>query len=127
MAEKTYSEVIITAFLSSSHAKTIQERAGIGKTKYYRLKNDPEFQKILRERSNAIISDAVKKMEGYLSKDIEILQEIIENPNTSAQVKINGINTLLNQLGNWRNSIKLAELAEKLEDLEDATGQFETF
>lgn len=113
---KTYPEEVINAFLTSCKPIEIQRAACIGKTKYYRLKNDPDFQRIVTERRTAIVKEAVLKMESYLSKDVEILQGIIENPETSAQTKINGINTLMNQLGNWKQTTEILERLEKLEE-----------
>ena len=71
---KEYPESLITAFLTSFKANEIMKVTGISKTKYYRLKNDPDFQKILTDRRSELIREAVLKMESYLSEDVEILQ-----------------------------------------------------
>lgn len=111
-----YPEEVITAFLTSCQVTEIMKQARIGKKKYYSLKNDPEFQKILTERRSEIVREAVLKMESYLSKDVEILQGIIENPNTAPQVKINGIKTLMDQLGNWKQTTEILERLQRLEE-----------
>ena len=113
---KTYSEPLITAFLTHCHASDIMTETGISKTKYYRLKADPEFQRILTERRGQLIKEAVLKMESYLSDDVEILQSIITNPSISAQVRINGINTMMNQLASWEQMTQILERIQRLEN-----------
>ena len=110
-----YEEHIISAFLTNWKPKEIQKAADISKSTYYRLKNDPDFQKILTERRSEIIKEAVMKMESYLSQDVDILQEIITDPNTSAQVRINGINLLMTQLNNWKAATEVFERLQQLE------------
>ena len=120
---KTYDESLITAFLTSFKPAEIMKVTGISKTKYYRLKADPEFQKILTERRNELIKTAVLKMESYLNEDVDKLQEIIRDPNTRDQVKINGIQLLMNQLGQWKQT---TEILERLQALENAQKQNST-
>jgi len=114
---KTYPENVITAFLTSYKRSEIMKTAGIGKEKYYVLKNDPDFMRIVTERRDELIKEAVLKMESYLSEDVEILQSIIRKPDTSDQVKINGINLLMSQLNAWKNT---TEILARLQALEDA-------
>lgn len=117
---KKYDEHLITAFLTSFKPAEIMRIAGIGNTKYYSLKNDPEFQKILTERRDLLIKEAVLKMENYLSEDVEILQGIIRNPETKDQIKINAIQLIMNQLGQWK---QITELIQRIEALEAVNGQ----
>lgn len=115
MKEK-YTEALITAFLTSYKPSEIMKAADISKTKYYRLKADADFQRILTERRSELVREAVMKMESYLSEDVEILQEIIRDETTSAQVKINGINLLMSQLSNWKTMTEVLDRLQKLED-----------
>jgi hypothetical protein len=96
------------------------EKAGISKAKYYKLKNDSEFQKILTERRSELIKEAVLRMESYLTEDVEILQSIIRDPETRDQVKINAINLLMSQLNQWKTT---TEVLDRLQRLEDAQSQ----
>lgn len=113
---KEYPEAIVAAFLSSWRPKQIMETAGISKSRYYKLKNDSDFQKVLTERRSEIVRAAVMQMESYLSEDIQILQGIIRDPKTSPQIKINGINLLMTQLNNWKQTTEILTRLEKLED-----------
>ena len=78
-----------------------------------------DFQKVLRDRKEAILKTAVNKMQGYLTRDVEILQEIIEDPNTSPQTKVNAIQTLMNQLRDWTTT---TDIIKRLEALQDTSG-----
>ena len=120
---KEYPESLITAFLTSFKANEIMKVTGISKTKYYRLKNDPDFQKILTDRRSELIREAVLKMESYISEDVEILQGIIRDQNTKDQVKVNAIQLLMSQLGQWK---QITELIARIEALEDAESQNKT-
>ena len=54
-------------------------------------------------------------MQGYLTKDVEILQKIIEDPETSAQTKVNAIQTLMNQLRDWTTTTDIIKRLEALQ------------
>ena len=104
-------------FLTSFKPAEIMKVTGISKSKYYRLKKDRDFQKILTERRTELVKSAVMKMESYLTEDVEILQSIIRKEDTSDQVKINGINLLMSQLNTWKQT---TEILDRLQALEDA-------
>lgn len=121
---KEYSESLITAFLTSCKPSQIMQNAGIAKGKYYRLKNDPDFQRILTQRRDELIREAVLKMESYLCEDVEILQGIIRDPETRDQIKVNAIQLFMNQLNQWKNT---TEILDRIERLEDAQSQNKDF
>lgn len=114
---KEYPENLITAFLTSYKPAEIMKAANISKTKYYRLKADANFQKTLTERRSELVKEAVLKMESYLSEDVEVLQSIIRDTKTAAQVKVNAINLLMSQLSSWKT---MTEVLDRLQRLEDA-------
>jgi uncharacterized protein Yka (UPF0111/DUF47 family) len=114
---KQYPEELITAFLTSCKPAEIMKLTGISKTKFYRLKRDKIFQKILTERRTDLVKTAVLKMESYLNEDVEILQKIIRKEDISDQVRINGINLLMSQLATWKQT---TDILERLQALEDA-------
>lgn len=120
----TEDERVIGAFLNNFRMVDIMRETGLSKNTVYKIRNDPEFQKVIRERKEAILKAAVNKMQGYLTKDVEILQKIIEDPETTAQVKINGIQTLMNQLRDWTTT---TDIMKKLEALQEPSEDvFET-
>lgn len=111
----TEDERVIGAFLNNFRMVDVMRETGLSKNTVYKIRNDPEFQKVLRERKEAILKTAVNKMQGYLTKDVEILQQIIEDPDTSAQTKVNAIQTLMNQLRDWTTT---TDIMKKLEALQ---------
>lgn len=115
----TEDERVISAFLNNFRMVDVIRETGLSKKTCYKIRNDPEFQKVIRERKEAILKTAVNKMQGYLTKDVEILQQIIEDPETSAQTKVNAIQTLMNQLRDWTTT---TDIMKKLEALQDTSG-----
>ncbi len=120
----TEDERVIWAFLNNFRMTDVMKETGLSKNTVYKIRNDPEFQKVIRERKEAILKTAVNKMQGYLTKDVEILQKIIEDPETTAQVKINGIQTLMNQLRDWTTTTDIMKKLEALQEPSKAV--FET-
>ena len=115
----TEDERVISAFLNNFRMVDVIRETGLSKKTCYKIRNDPEFQKVIRERKEAILKTAVNKMQGYLTKDVEILQQIIEDPETTAQTKVNAIQTLMNQLRDWTTT---TDIMKKLEALQDTSG-----
>lgn len=120
-----HDERVISAFLNNFRMTDVMKETGLSKNTVYKIRNDPEFQKVIRERKEAILKTAVNKMQGYLTKDVEILQQIIEDPETSAQTKVNAIQTLMNQLRDWTTT---TDIMKKLEALQKPSeDEIETF
>jgi len=118
-------ERVISAFLTNYRAVDIMAETGLSKSTVYKLRNNQKFQKVIKERKQAILKTAVNKMQSYLTKDVEILQEIIEDPETSPQVKINGIKVLMEQLRDWTMTTDIIKRLEALENpSEDVTETF---
>lgn len=109
-------ERVISAFLTNYRAVDIMAETGLSKSTVYKLRNNQAFQKVIKERKQAILKTAVNKMQSYLTKDVEILQEIIEDPETSPQVKINGIRVLMEQLRDWTMTTDIIKRLEALEN-----------
>ena len=89
-----YDERLISAFCQATKRDEIMKLAQIGK--------------------------AVLHMEGYITEDVDRLQEIIRDPKTKPQIRINAINLLMTQLASWRTSTdiesRLLALEERVED-----------
>ena len=120
----TQDEKVIAAFLNNFRMVDVMRETGLSKNTVYKIRNDPEFQKVIRERKEAILKTAVNKMQSYLTKDVEILQQIIEDPETSAQTKVNAIQTLMNQLRDWTTTTDIMKKLEALQKPSEAV--FET-
>ena len=112
-------ERVIGAFLNNFRMVDIVRESGLSKATCYRIKNNPKFQKIIQKRKEEYLKTAVNKMQSYLIKDVEILQQIIESDETSPQTKVNAIQTLMNQLRDWTTT---TDIMKRLEALQEASG-----
>lgn len=110
-----HDERVISAFLNNFRMVDVMRATGLSKNTVYKIRNDPEFQKAIRERKEAILKTAVNKMQNYLTKDVEILQQIIEDPDTSQQTKVNAIKVMMEQLRDWTTT---TDIMKKLEALQ---------
>ena len=117
---KKYDERLINAFCQATKRDEIMKLARIGKIKYYNLRADPDFMKAVNQRRADIVKEAVLRMEGYITEDVERLQEIIRSPATKDQIRINAINLLMTQLASWRTATdieaRLLALEEQVEN-----------
>lgn len=119
MSNLIYDERVIGAFLNNYRMTDVIRETGLSKNTAYKIRNDPRFQKILQERKDAIIKTAVSRMQNYLLDDIEVLQNIISDPDTAPQIKVNAIQVKLNQLNSW---IQTGEIIQRIERLEHPDG-----
>ena len=113
---KCYPEKLISAFLTEVRPIDIQRAAGIGNTKYYALKRDPEFQRVLTERRTEIIQTAVKNMENNFVKNADTLQAIIDDKEIAPQVRINALRLYGEQFGQWKMTTDILERIERIEN-----------
>ena len=114
---KEYDERLVSAFLTNYKVVDIMKETGLSKKTIYKYKNDPDFQKIIHERKNTIIQFSVNKMQSNLTRNVDTLQAIIDDPDTAAQTKVNAIQIYLNQM---RDFMTTAEILKQLADLQDA-------
>lgn len=110
-------ERLISAFLNNYRMVDVMKETGLAKNTVYKIRNDPDFQTVLSERKSAILKAAIGKMQSYMLRDVDALQEIIENPETAPQTRVNAISIMLNQLASW---ISTVELVSRIEELENA-------
>lgn len=106
----------LKAMLEESTITKASEKAGIGrKTAYQYLKN-PDFIKELNERRMEYINDTVRYLQGKLSLCNETLIDIIQNPKTSDQIKINAINAVF---ANCKQMTETADIIGMLTEIEE--------
>lgn len=116
-------EKVINAFLCYYKPDEIQREAGIKRTKYYELKSDPEFMKVLQSRKAACVSAAVGRMQTALTRVADELLKIVEDPETKQQIKINAANVLMSQLKDWTTTSDILQRLEALETDFDGTSE----
>lgn len=109
------SERVIMAFVNNYAVADIAKEAAISKPTVYRLRGDPDFMNIVSERKGEIIKATVARLRSNLTKNIDTLQSIIDDKQTSPQVRINAINVMLSQ---FKELAGTEELIDRIEHLE---------
>lgn len=108
--------LFLKSMLEESTISKAAEKAGITrKTAYNYLKNK-DFKKELNRRRGELVNDAVRYLQGKLSLCNETLVSMIENPDTSNQIKINAINAIYT---NCKSMTETAEIITRLEQVEE--------
>lgn len=112
---KEYSERVIGAFLSNYKVKDIASAAGLAVSTVNKYKRDPAFMAVLNERRAAIVGAAVDKMNESILKDVDVLQEIIGDPEVNPAVRVTAINTKWSHLREWKAMIDFETRLRALE------------
>lgn len=123
-----YSEKVINAFVVNGKRKDIMQAAGIGRSKYYELKKDDAFMRIVRQRRTEVVGAAVQMMEQNMLENVERLQNVIREPPERAQIVLNGLQLYFNVYGNLKESTEFMERLDALEGIGRACNDvFSTF
>ena len=107
----------LTALLEESTISKAAVKAQISRKTAYKYLRDKEFQDALNQAKDSYINDAVRYLQSKLSMCNEVLMEIIENPNTKDQIRINAINTVYT---NCRNMTEANDILSRLGQIEDS-------
>lgn len=103
----------------------IARAAGLSPETIRKYKRDPAFNAVLNERRAAIVGAAVDRMNESILRDVDVLQEIINNPEVNPAVRVTAINTKWSHLREWR---ALLDFDDRLRALELANlGNSERF
>lgn len=117
MATVKYNDKIINAFARYTKREDILDAAQIGRTKFYSLKNDPEFMRQVQKRRTEIVEQSVKEMESHMIDNTRRLQSIIDRPPEKGQLVLNALSVYF---ATFRN-LKIAdEVLARLDALEEA-------
>lgn len=112
---KRYSEKIVSAFLEYDKISDIMSATGLSRGTINKYRDDEDFQRVLFERKEQFVSAAVARMQSTLFEAAEALQDIINNKNVSAQVRVNAISVLFQQCKNWTTELDILKRIEALE------------
>lgn len=93
-------EKIMMAFLNNVRVTDIATETGLSRSTVARLKRDPDFQHALRVRRTEIVARAVAQMQQNLMGDVAVLESIIQDPDISPQIRLNGVQIILSQISN---------------------------
>lgn len=118
MTDYRRSEKTIKAFLENAKVVDIAKAAGLSRSTVYRLQKDADFQAVLTERRTALVQAATDEMRSYILKDVQILQSVIESPDTPSGTKVYAVSTMLTQLASW---IQITDFEQRLAAIENET------
>lgn len=117
MATVKYNDKTINAFARFAKREDILNAAQVGRTKYYALRNDPDFMRLVNARRTEIVTQAVQQMEANLLGNTQKLQKIIDEAPERAQVTLNALTLFFNTYRNLKND---ADILARIDALEEA-------
>lgn len=115
MKEK-YSEKLIIACLEYQKDSEIAKATGIARQTICKYRKDPEFQKLIDDRKIEYVRTAVTKMQTSLSRVVEEVLNIIDDPATAPQVRLNACQLILTNCARWTDEIEVLSRLKTLED-----------
>lgn len=106
----------LQALLTEPTISEATQKAGISRSTAYRYLDDATFKQELNKAKAECISDTIRYLQGNLTACSEELMQIIKNPDTSDQVRINAINTVFS---NCKSLIDTCEVEERMRHIEE--------
>lgn len=105
----------LKALLECSTIRAAAEDCGLGEATLYRYLRDPLFKAELRARQDGIVSSVTAALVGLAGDAVEALKSILASKDASDAVKVRAA---LGWLAQMRQSVELADLAERVTALE---------
>lgn len=103
-------------FKSSSVAEAIKNSGVAESTAYRWMRENEEFKRELQKRKTQALDEVSTQMQVGFSDAVQELLEIIRNPKTAPQVKINAIDALFR---NARPIIEEVDILNRLQEVEE--------
>lgn len=106
----------LQALLTESTITNAVKKAGISRSTAYKYLSDAEFKQELNKAKAECISDTIRYLQSNMTVCGEKLMEIVRNPDTADQVRINAINTVFQ---NCKSLIDTCEIEERIRQIEE--------
>lgn len=119
---KISDERIISALLQARTIKEASELASVSESTFYRRLQDLDFRNRLNESRTALIDFATTKLQAELSRAIDVIIDLMNNPENPPQVRLNASDSII------RNCLKITEqcnIIERVERLEAIYSEIE--
>ena len=114
-AKAVSDEEIIAALLQHGSIKEAAAAAGISSRAIYDRMKSREFRADYMEAKNGILRRAVFLINEKLSKAIETVSSIMENPENNAAVRLQAAQTILNHAGKFAERLSRDEVSSREE------------
>lgn len=111
----TYSEKIITAFAMYRKTSDLVRETGLSRGTVLKYRKDKELIALANERRLDIISGAVFKMQSELTKCVDMLVMIRDDPEINPQIRVHACNALMNHCREWTLTADVIARVEALE------------
>ena len=108
----------LVALLASPTIAAAAARCGLSERTLYNYLADDVFKTELRKRQDAVIQSVTAALVGLSTEAVATLRNLLRDPNVSSGVKCRAA---LGWLAQMRQSVELADLAERVSKLEEAT------
>ncbi|MDY6876794.1 MAG: hypothetical protein SWK90_11425 [Chloroflexota bacterium] len=108
----------LKALLECSTIRAAAESCGLGEATLYRYLRDDTFKAELRKRQDGIVSSVTAALVGLAGESVKTLRDILDSKTASDSVKVRAA---LGWLAQMRQSVELADLAARVEALEQAS------
>lgn len=104
---------ILRLLLQKPTISEVAKEAGVNKSTIYRLLKDEDFKSEYAEARRAINDDVYRGIQATIGDALREVRAILNNPNTSAQIKLNASQIIFN------NFYRIAELVEHETDRQE--------
>lgn len=112
-------ETVVAALIECGTFVATAERLGVSRYWLSDRMKKPEFQKAWREVANAALDAAAKSLQASASEAVNTAREIMKDPKSSQQVKLNAAQIIINAVLRYTEQI---DLLKRLEALEERAG-----
>ena len=106
----------IPALLSHSTVGQAAKSVGLSKRTLQRYLSDDTFRRELRRRQDGIVTSVTAALVGQAGEAVKTLRDLLRDPDASGAVRCRAA---LGWLAQMRQSVELADLAERVSKLEE--------
>ena len=123
MGDLTDKEIkFIDAYISNKNMTETCKALNISRNTAYNYYKDARVKAEIDRRKASLINETTLYLQDSLKECSKMLMDIVKNPNTTPQVKINAINSIFN---NCNKLTETSDIITRLADIEEKLAQQE--
>lgn len=104
-------EAIVAALLANGTIKAAAEAVGLSERAVYDRMKNGDFQALYRSAKNDLIRSAVVDLNKRVQRAIDVIAEIMEDPDTNPATRLQAAQTVLTQAGKFAQRLQADESA----------------
>lgn len=109
-------EVIISALIARGSIKGAAASLDCTTRTLYERMKKPEFKKLYAQAKGEILKAAAAKLQGNLCGAIDTLSEIMKDPETANQTRVNSAVSILQYASRFAETVDIIERLEAIEE-----------